>query len=114
MTSLQIQLQCGITNPILYKCVPSGLNKDSNRAFPFLWRRKLARFWALARLVLFGPGPVVAGIDAENEISIALHKKFGFVEVAHFKEVGWKFGRWLDLKFLELVLASPNPSKGGA
>ncbi|HOZ79584.1 MAG TPA: N-acetyltransferase family protein [Ferruginibacter sp.] len=57
---------------------------------------------------------IVAGIDAENEISIALHKKFGFVEVAHFKEVGWKFGRWLDLKFLELVLASPNPSKGGA
>lgn len=47
---------------------------------------------------------IVAGIDAENEISIALHKKFGFVEVAHFKEVGWKFGRWLDLKFLELIV----------
>jgi L-amino acid N-acyltransferase len=47
---------------------------------------------------------IVAGIDAENDISIALHKKFGFVEVAHFKEVGWKFGRWLDLKFLELIV----------
>lgn len=47
---------------------------------------------------------IVAGIDAENEISIALHKKFGFKEVAHFKEVGWKFGRWLDLKFLELIV----------
>lgn len=47
---------------------------------------------------------IVAGIDADNEISIALHKKFGFVEVAHFKEVGWKFGRWLDLKFLELIV----------
>ena len=47
---------------------------------------------------------IVAGIDAENEISIALHKKFGFEEVAHFKQVGWKFGRWLDLKFLELIV----------
>jgi L-amino acid N-acyltransferase len=45
---------------------------------------------------------IVAGIEATNEISIALHKQFGFVEVAHFKEVGYKFGRWMDLKFLEL------------
>ena len=47
---------------------------------------------------------IVAGIDADNEVSIALHKKFGFVEVAHFKQVGYKFDRWLDLKFLELVI----------
>ncbi|MEI9933690.1 MAG: N-acetyltransferase family protein [Ferruginibacter sp.] len=47
---------------------------------------------------------IVAGIDADNDISIQLHKKFGFVEVAHFKEVGWKFDRWLDLKFLELIV----------
>jgi L-amino acid N-acyltransferase len=47
---------------------------------------------------------IVAGIDAENEASITLHKKFGFEEVAHFKEVGWKFNRWLDLKFLELIV----------
>jgi phosphinothricin acetyltransferase len=47
---------------------------------------------------------IVAGIDATNEASIALHKKFGFEEVAHFKEVGYKFGRWLDLKFLQLIL----------
>ncbi len=47
---------------------------------------------------------VIAAIDAENEISIALHKKFGFVEVGHLKEVGWKFERWLDLKLMELIL----------
>ena len=45
---------------------------------------------------------VIAGIDAGNEVSLHLHKSFGFEEVAHFKEVGFKFGRWLDLKFLEL------------
>ena len=47
---------------------------------------------------------MVAGIDAENTASIKLHELFGFVEVAHFKEVGFKFERWLDLKFLELIL----------
>jgi phosphinothricin acetyltransferase len=48
---------------------------------------------------------IVAGIEASNEASIALHEKFGFKEVAHFKEVGHKFGRWMDLKFLELIVA---------
>lgn len=47
---------------------------------------------------------IVAGIEATNEASIALHHKFGFIEVAHFKEVGYKFDRWMDLKFLELIV----------
>jgi L-amino acid N-acyltransferase len=47
---------------------------------------------------------IIAGIDATNEASLKLHKSFGFEEVAHFKEVGWKFGRWLDLKFLQLIV----------
>jgi L-amino acid N-acyltransferase len=44
---------------------------------------------------------MVAGIDAANTASLKLHAKFGFEEVAHFREVGWKFERWLDLVFLE-------------
>jgi len=48
---------------------------------------------------------MIAGIDGENEVSYRLHQSFGFVEVAHFKEVGFKFGRWLDLKFMELILS---------
>jgi L-amino acid N-acyltransferase len=47
---------------------------------------------------------IIAGIVADNEASIALHKQFGFVEVAHFKEVGFKFNKWLDLKFLQLMI----------
>jgi phosphinothricin acetyltransferase len=47
---------------------------------------------------------IIAGIDASNEASIEMHKKFGFIEVAYFKEVGYKFDRWLDLKFLQLML----------
>jgi L-amino acid N-acyltransferase YncA len=53
---------------------------------------------------------MIAGIDAENEVSYHLHQSFGFVEVAHFKEVGFKFGRWLDLKFMELLLTGQAPS----
>jgi len=47
---------------------------------------------------------IIAGIVADNDASIALHKQFGFVEVAHFKQVGYKFNKWLDLKFLQLML----------
>lgn len=47
---------------------------------------------------------IIASIDATNDASIRLHLSFGFEEVAHFRQVGYKFGRWLDLKFLELLL----------
>jgi len=51
-----------------------------------------------------GMHTIVAGIDASNAASIKLHKQFGFEEVAHFKQVGYKFDRWLDLVFLQLML----------
>ncbi len=56
---------------------------------------------------------IIAGIDATNEISLRLHKNFGFEEVAHFKQVGYKFNRWLDLKFLQLILQTPLQPKDG-
>ena len=56
---------------------------------------------------------IIAGIDATNLPSIELHKSFGFEEVAYFKQVGYKFGRWLDLKFLELILQTPERPKEG-
>jgi len=51
---------------------------------------------------------VVAGIVSDNAASLALHASLGFTEVAHFREVGYKFGRWQDLKFMELLLATPR------
>jgi len=47
---------------------------------------------------------IVAGIEASNAASIALHEKFGFRRVALLPEVGFKFGRWLDLAYLQLSL----------
>ncbi len=47
---------------------------------------------------------IIAGADAAQGPSIALHAKFGFVEVGRFRDVGFKFGRWLDVVFMELHL----------
>ena len=54
---------------------------------------------------------IMAGIDATNEVSIGLHKSFGFREAGHFKEVGFKFNRWLDLAFYQLILHVPDPAE---
>jgi L-amino acid N-acyltransferase len=71
-------------------------------------RRKGAGTALLASLVsaarTAGYHAMVAGIDATNEASLALHRKAGFEPVAHFREVGWKFERWLDLVFMERML----------
>ncbi len=47
---------------------------------------------------------LIAGIDASNAASFTLHQRLGFVQVAHFREVGFKFGRWLDLVFMQKML----------
>ena len=47
---------------------------------------------------------MIAGIDASNEKSCAFHRQFGFEEVGRIKEVGFKFDRWLDLVFMQLLL----------
>jgi len=47
---------------------------------------------------------IIAGVDAEQSASIALHLRFGFQQVAHMSQVGRKFDRWLDVIFLQLML----------
>ena len=47
---------------------------------------------------------VIGGIAQPNEGSIALHEKFGFKKVAHFKEVGYKFENWVDVACWQLIL----------
>jgi len=56
---------------------------------------------------------IIAVIDATNEASVRLHRGFGFEEVGRFREVGYKFDRWLDLTFMELVLDTPKHPVGG-
>ena len=52
---------------------------------------------------------IVAGIDSENAVSISLHREFGFREAGVLTQVGYKFGRWLDLQFMQLILSSHIP-----
>lgn len=47
---------------------------------------------------------VIGGITQPNAASVALHEKLGFVKAAHFTEVGFKFGRWVDVGYWELLL----------
>ena len=47
---------------------------------------------------------VIGGIAQPNARSVALHEKLGFRKVAHFSEVGRKFGRWVDVGYWELRL----------
>lgn len=51
-----------------------------------------------------GKHVMVAGIEAGNTGSIRLHEKLGFEQAGLLRQVGTKFGRWLDLAFLQLTL----------
>ena len=47
---------------------------------------------------------VIGGITLPNPASVALHEKFGMEKVAHFSEVGFKFGNWLDVGYWQVKL----------
>lgn len=47
---------------------------------------------------------MVGAIDAANAESIAFHKKFGFTQSGVIHQAGFKFGKWLDLLFMQLIL----------
>ncbi len=54
---------------------------------------------------------VVARISAEQAGSLALHAALGFGEVGRMREVGWKFGQWLDVVYLQKMLENPAQRK---
>jgi len=56
------------------------------------------------RSAALGHHAIIAGIDAEQTASVAIHRRFGFEHVGHLRQVGFKFGRWLDVIYMERVL----------
>ena len=58
----------------------------------------------VAELRARGFHAAIGGILVPNDASVALHEKLGFEKVAHFREVGWKFGQWRDVGYWELIL----------
>jgi phosphinothricin acetyltransferase len=51
-----------------------------------------------------GHHTIMALIDRDQSGSIAIHRDFGFTAVAHLREVGFKFGRWLDVVYMQKML----------
>lgn len=51
-----------------------------------------------------GHHTIIAVIDGDQAASIAFHAKNGFVEAGHVREVGFKFGRWLDVYYMQRML----------
>ena len=58
----------------------------------------------IQRLVKLNFYALMGGIALPNDPSIALHEKLGFVKVAHFKSVGFKFNKWIDVGYWELLI----------
>ncbi len=56
---------------------------------------------------------MVGGIDLANRGSIALHEKLGFSHAGTIHHAGFKFGRWLDLAFYQLILKTPEAPVDG-
>jgi len=56
---------------------------------------------------------IIGVIDSANKVSVELHKSFGFELSGTFKQVGYKFGKWLDADFYQLILPTPLEPKDG-
>ena len=53
---------------------------------------------------------VLGGISLPNDASVALHEKLGFKKSAHYPELGWKLGRWIDVGYWHLTLRLERPA----
>ena len=62
----------------------------------------------VARARALGHRTIIAGIDASQEASIILHAKHGFATVGHLRDVGYKFERWLDVVYMQLIVRSSD------
>lgn len=58
-----------------------------------------------------GKHAMIGAIDAANEGSLRLHERLGFNRVARLPEVGYKFGRWLDLILVQRFVDAPGAGR---
>ena len=59
----------------------------------------------IARARAAGFHSLIGGASADQTASVALQERLGFTHVAHLKQVGYKFGQWLDVVYLQLMLS---------
>jgi L-amino acid N-acyltransferase YncA len=58
----------------------------------------------LPALKASGVRAAIGGVALPNDASVRLHEKFGFEKCAHFREVGFKFNRWIDVAYWQRIL----------
>jgi L-amino acid N-acyltransferase len=72
------------------------------------WQRKGVASVLLTELVALakaaGHRTIIGGVSGDQTPSLEFHRRHGFVQVAHFRQVGFKFGRWLDVIYLQRML----------
>lgn len=72
------------------------------------WHRRGIASAMLTELIRLAKGAghhtIIGGVSADQTASLELHRRHGFVPAAHLREVGFKFGRWLDVIYLQLML----------
>jgi L-amino acid N-acyltransferase len=85
--------------------IEHSLYVDRNHRGQGLGRLLLVELIEAARRQSFHA--LIGGIDAQNAASIALHRRMGFELCGTIRHAGFKFGRWLDLQFYELLLDTP-------
>jgi phosphinothricin acetyltransferase len=51
---------------------------------------------------------VIGGAALPNPASVALHERLGFTKVAEFQQVGFKFGKWVNVAYWQLLLGPGN------
>jgi len=61
----------------------------------------------IVRARTLGKHVMIGAIESENRASVHMHQQLGFVHAGHMRQVGCKFGRWLDLTFMQLMLEKP-------
>ena len=91
--------------------VEHTVHVDQNWRGHGVGRALLEALLPLARQM--GKHTMMGAVDAENQASIRFHERLGFESTGRCRQVGYKFGRWLDLVFMQLIL-EPDASPGGS
>ena len=83
-------------------CVESSIYLDKNATGRGLGRKLYEAL--VAELRARKIHSVIGGISLPNPASIGISEKLGFKQIGHFREVGWKFEKWIDVGYWELIL----------
>jgi L-amino acid N-acyltransferase len=89
--------------------VEHSVHVDAARRGAGVGGRLLEALFPLARAM--NMHVMIGAIDAANEGSLRFHERLGFERVAHFREVGHKFDRWLDLVFVQRFLDAAGAAR---